>query len=124
MIVRTFLKSLSHALRGLSHASLRERNFQIELFAAALVIPALLFLPLELWEVVTVLFLVGWVLVLELINTAIERIVDILMPRVHPNAKLVKDLMAASVLIISFVSVIIAVLILLPAATEFFHAIE
>jgi len=55
-----------------------------------------------------------WVLILELINTVVERVVDILKPRIHPYARLIKDLMAAVVLISSIVAVIVGIIIFYP----------
>jgi diacylglycerol kinase len=54
------------------------------------------------------------VLSLELANTAAERIMDILKPRVHPYARVVKDAMAGAVLIASVGAVFIGICILLP----------
>ena len=53
-------------------------------------------------------------LVMELINTVFERVVDILKPRVHPYARLIKDLMAATVLITSIVAVVVGIIIFYP----------
>ena len=54
------------------------------------------------------------VLIMELINTIMERVVDILKPRVHPYVRLIKDLMAASVLLASILAVIVGLIIFIP----------
>jgi len=60
------------------------------------------------------------VLIMELINTVFERVVDILKPRIHPYARVIKDLMAATVLITSIVAVIVGVIIFYPYIQERF----
>jgi len=66
------------------------------------------------WEAIILILIIMFVLIFELINTVVERVVDILKPRVHPYAKLVKDLMAAAVLISSIMAVVIGLIIFLP----------
>jgi diacylglycerol kinase len=61
-----------------------------------------------------------WVLISEIINTAIERIVDILKPRIHPYARLIKDLMAAAVLISVTASIIVGIIIFYPYVRSLF----
>ena len=61
-----------------------------------------------------------FVLIFELTNTVLERVVDILKPRIHPYARLIKDLMAAVVLISSIVSVIVGVIIFYPYIKDLF----
>jgi diacylglycerol kinase len=65
-------------------------------------------------EMVVLFMIIMGVLIMELLNTIMERVVDILKPRVHPYARLIKDLMAASVLLSSILAVIIGVLIFYP----------
>jgi undecaprenol kinase len=69
---------------------------------------------IKIWEFVVVIFLITWVLVTELINTVVERVVDILEPRVHPFARLIKDIMAGVVLISSVMSILLGLIIFLP----------
>ena len=62
-----------------------------------------------------ILFLVIMeVLVMELLNTVVERVVDILKPRIHPYARLIKDLMASTVLLSAILAIIIGWIIFLP----------
>jgi len=117
--MKKFSKSLNNALSGLRYAIVNERNFQIEIIAAVIVIALVMFLNLENWEMVVLFLLIGWVLTVELINTVVERIVNILKPRVHPYAGLIKDIMAAVVLISSALAFIIGVVILYPYFCDF-----
>ena len=111
---RKFIHSMRHALRGLWYALRNEKNFQNELMVAVVVVVAMIYFDLSRAEMVALIFMIMMVLIMELINTIFERVVDILKPRIHPYAKLIKDLMAATVLITAIVSVIIGVIIFYP----------
>ena len=65
-------------------------------------------------EAIVLFFVVFGVLIMEILNTIMERVVDILKPRVHPYAKLIKDLMAASVLLSAILAVVTGLIIFLP----------
>lgn len=116
--MRSLIKSFSHALAGLAYVVRRERNFQIELFFATVVIFLIVFLDVKSWEAVILILMIAAVLVTELANTVVERVVDILKPKVHPYARIIKDIMAAVVLISSFVAVIVGIIILYPYFKE------
>ena len=109
-----FKKSFSHALDGLKYAVRRERNFRIELVAGFFVLSLIFVLKVKNWEAIILILMIMWVLILELINTVLERMVDMLKPKVHPYSKLIKDVMAAVVLISAFVAVIVGVIIFYP----------
>jgi len=112
--MRRFARSMKHALRGLWHAATTEKNFQIEIFSALLVLMLTILLPLTpQGETLLVLTVLG-VLVIELINTAMERVVDMLKPRVHPYARIAKDVMAAAVLLTSIGAVFVGFIIFWP----------
>lgn len=105
---------MSHAKDGLVYAVTQEKNFRIELAAALVVILAILFFKVKNWEAVILIIMIMWVLIAELTNTVLERVVDILKPRIHPYARLIKDLMAAIVLISATVAIVIGVIIFYP----------
>lgn len=108
------VKSFGNALRGLRIAVRSERSFRIQLVAAFVLIIALFLLPLELWERSILLLVTMIVLVLELLNSSLERLVDLAKPRIHAYAGEVKDLMAGSVLIAALFALILGLLILGP----------
>jgi len=117
---KQFSRSMRHALRGLWYAFRHEKNFQNELVIAILVVIAMVYLKLSREAMVALIFMIMMVLIMELINTIFERVVDILKPRVHPYARLIKDLMAATVLITSIVSVVVGIIIFYPYIIERF----
>lgn len=112
--MRMWIKSVRHALSGLIFALREERNFQIEFVIALLVLAGMAYFPLSLIERTTLILVIFVVLTLELVNTAIEKTMDILKPRVHPYVRVVKDLTAAAVLIASIGAALIGYIIFAP----------
>ncbi len=68
------------------------------------------------WLICILLF--GFVITLELMNTAIEKTIDICMPNINPQAKLAKDTSAGAVLVVAIVSLIAGVIIFVPKIIE------
>lgn len=101
-------------MRGLKYAVRNEKNFQNELVVGILVVLAMIYFHVTRAEMIVLFIIVMAVLIMELVNTILERVVDILKPRVHPYARLIKDLMAASVLLTSILAVIVGVIIFVP----------
>ncbi len=112
--MKNFFKSFLYAFRGIGFAIRRERNFQIEC-AAGIVITILMFLfPLSTEERSVLVLTMAAVFELELVNTALERVMDILKPRIHPYARVVKDVMAGAVVISACAAVIVGIIIFSP----------
>lgn len=109
-----FKASLNCAMRGLKYVVRNERNFRIELIIATFIIFLSIVLGIKIWEFIIVIFLITWILVTELMNTVVERVVDILEPRIHPFARLIKDIAAGVVLISALMSTLVGLLIFLP----------
>jgi diacylglycerol kinase (ATP) len=102
-----FLARLGFALSGL-RAALGESSFRTHLAATVAVLAALVWLrPAPLWWALVALA-VALVLALELANTAVERLADRLHPERHPEIKLVKDCLAAAVLVASLGALAVA----------------
>jgi diacylglycerol kinase len=107
-------RSVSHAIDGLAYAIQRERNFRIELVAAFFILALIFILKIKSWEAIILILMIMWVLIMELINTVFERVVDMLKPKIHPYARLIKDIMASAVLISSIVAMIVGIIIFYP----------
>ncbi len=112
------LQSFQYALRGIFHVLSQELSFRVQVFAALVVIAFMLVFPLASWERVILSLLIAGVLILEIMNTIVERIVDTFKPRIHPVVGEIKDMMAAAVLIVSLVAAIIGILIFWPYVWE------
>ena len=119
--IKNFSISLRNAFRGLTYVIKHEKNFQNEIIFALLVILAMLYFRVTSGEMIVLFFVIFWVLTFELFNTVMERVVDILKPRVHPYARLIKDLMAAAVLISSLLAIIMGLIIFLPFIIRSFY---
>jgi len=112
--IKQFSKSLSYAFRGLKYIIKKEKNFQNEVAIGMLVILAMIYFKVTRSEMVVLFIIITGVLVMEILNTIVERVVDVLKPRVNPYARLIKDLMAASVLLAAILSTIIGFIIFFP----------
>ena len=111
-------KSLSHAFRGLKHVFFQEANFQVQLAVAIVIFALMIFFPLSWNERIIILLLIFSVLILEIVNSAVEQLVDLVKPRLSPQVKLVKDMMAAAVLSSSFAAMVIGTIIFIPYFLE------
>lgn len=107
-------QSFRAAWRGLLLAFKSERTFRVMIALGLLIIAAVSTLPLQSFERLLLLLLTGFVLVLELLNSMVERLADLLKPRLSEYVGEVKDLMAGAVLMASFFAALIAAFILLP----------
>jgi diacylglycerol kinase len=105
---------MRHAVRGLSEAFRSERNFRIQTVAALAVILFILLFSVRAKDAAVLLLLIALVMILELVNTALEHFVDIVKPRIHLHVQTVKDVMAAAVLLASVFSLVIGALVMLP----------
>lgn len=85
--------------------------------AALCVFIALVTLPLSSTERIVLLLVTGLILVLELLNTTVERLVDLLKPRLSAYVRDVKDMMAATVLVASLFALLVGMMILFPHLT-------
>lgn len=106
--------SFKYAFEGVHRELKEEQNLKIHILIMILVIIAGFTLKLSPMEWIICIILFGFVIALELINTAIELTVDLAMPEIHPKAKAAKDIAAAAVLVSATCSVIIGVIIFLP----------
>ncbi len=107
--------SFRYATQGLVYGFSSQRNFRIHLFIGAVVFAMGLWLKLSFENLSVLVLTVAAVLVLELINTSIEAVVDLAIGRrFHPLARIAKDCSAGAVLVASISSLLIALLLLLP----------
>jgi len=106
-----FWQSFHHAFNGIIYAARTQPNMRVHLAIAAIVLIATLVLRLERVYVIALVIVIALVLALELINTAVEAIVDLLTIAHHPLAKTAKDAAAGAVLIAALASVVVGYLV-------------
>jgi undecaprenol kinase/diacylglycerol kinase (ATP) len=108
------LESFSLAISGLRVAIKNEPNLRIHLTIAFLAVILAAFLKFNSNEWIILFFTIAFVLILELINTSLEALVDLVSPEIRYKAKIAKDVSAAAVLISAILSIIIGVILFLP----------
>lgn len=113
MDVRKLVKSFGYAWNGIVTAG-QQQNMRIHLVSAVIVMIAGLWTGLSMTEWLVVTLVVALVIGTELVNTAIESVVDLVSPDYHSLAKQAKDVAAGAVLVFAMASVIIGVLIFFP----------
>ena len=109
-----FHKSVGHALDGIEYAINHERNIKIEIFLAIIASILGFILKISIIEWIVIILLIALIIYLELINTSIERCVDLVTKDYHDLAKVSKDMAAGAVLVSSLFSIIVGLLIFLP----------
>lgn len=112
--MRKFFKAFQYAYEGIVHCLRYERNYKIHCLAMFVVIVAGIWTELSQVEWLVLIILISLMLALEMINTAMERIVDLITEEYHPLAKQAKDVAAGAVLIMAIASIIIGCIIFLP----------
>ncbi|MBS6400911.1 MAG: diacylglycerol kinase family protein [Atopobiaceae bacterium] len=105
----SFKKSFGFALQGFRYTLATERNIRVMLGGAAFAVVMGLVLQLDLVSWAIVLLCIGCVLAAELMNTAIETVVDLVSPEYHPLAGHAKDIAAAAVYVLSFLVAVVGV---------------
>ncbi len=109
-----FLNSFKYAIQGIKHCSIFERNFRIQLVIALLAIVSGIFFKISTVEWLAILFCSSLVLSLEMVNTTIEKLSNVVTEKIHPVIKQVKDIAAGAVFLVSIMSFIIGSIIFLP----------
>lgn len=106
--------SFKFALVGIVSALKEEPNLKFHFVAALLVIILSFILNLSASDWMIIIFLIGFVISVELTNTAIEAVVDAFTDKEHPGAKLAKDISAGAVLVAAVTSVVVGIIVFLP----------
>lgn len=112
--LRKRLKSFSFAFNGLRLLLKEEHNSWIHILATVCVVIAGFIFDISAFEWIAIVFAIGLVIALELINSAIENIADFVLPEKHDKIKKVKDLAAAAVLISAVTALVIGLIIFIP----------
>ncbi len=109
--VRKTLKSFIYAFKGVWLVMRYENNMRVHLLAALAVLVVGLYFQLSVVEWAIIITQVGLVWAAEIINTALEKLVDLVSPEYHPLAGKVKDMAAGAVLVLSMGALVVGVLI-------------
>ena len=118
--IKKFLLSFTYPIKGLRYAYRNEQNLAVDVGVALLVTIAGFIFKLNLVEWAILALTIGLVISCELINTAIEAVVDLVTEDYHPLAKVAKDTAAAAVFVFAIVAIIVGLIIFLPKVTALF----
>lgn len=108
------IRSFGYALAGVSYCYKKEMNFRIHIFFAVATIITAAMLTVSLLDWIIITGCTGMVISLEMINTAIEKLCDIVSAERRPQIKVIKDISAGAVLMAAFGSACIGIIIFLP----------
>ena len=111
---KRIINSFKYAIEGFFTSLKTERNMKIHMVIMILVILMGFALKISLLEWIICIILFSIVISGELFNTAIETVVDMIMPHKNPKAKIAKDVSASGVLILAIGSAIIGLIIFIP----------
>lgn len=114
--LRRWVRSAGFAVSGLRHVYRTQANFRIEVWAAVLALGLTLGLHAPLSPI---LLSCALVLGTELLNTAVEAVVDLASPGLHPLAKVAKDAAAGAVLVVSLGALLVGLCVLGPPLLDF-----
>jgi diacylglycerol kinase (ATP) len=110
--------AFGYAFAGIGEAWRREAHLRIHAAATTMVIVCGLHFNIPAWQWVAVSICCALVIILELINTGIEKLCDLVSRENHPEIKYIKDISAAAVFIACLVSVIVALVVFGPRFAE------
>jgi len=116
----SLLDSFRDAIVGIFTALREEKNMRIHFTLLLLLLFLSFYFRLDNLEWAVVLLAAGGVIGLEMLNSAIERAVDLVEPQFHPLAALSKRLAAGGVLVAALVAVVIGILIFWPKVLALF----
>jgi diacylglycerol kinase (ATP) len=107
----SILESFNYAFEGVIHVLRTQRNLRVHFLIAAAVLIAAVAVGVTRFELIALLLAIAFVLITEMINTAIEHTIDVATTTFDPMAKLAKDIAAGAVLIASVTAVAIGYLV-------------
>ncbi len=110
--IKKLVKSFKFAGEGLFHLFKTEQNFRIETIGAVIVVLLMIYIQPTVIEIAILSMVTGSVLVMEIMNTVLEMLLDILTRRKSKNFKILKDIMASAVLLNAIVAIVVAGIIL------------
>ena len=116
---RSLIESFNYAVSGIIYTLKTERNMRVHFIIAIIVIILSLFFDFTKLELLMLFISIALVLIAEMINTAIERAVDLITEEFHPLARLSKDIAAGGVLIAALNSLVVGYLLFFDRLNPF-----
>lgn len=116
---KNFLEALKNSINGIKYTIKSGRNFKIQLvFAVVAILAGIIFkISMQEWTILTIIIFL--VLLAEMVNTAVETIVNMITTEYNENAKNAKDISAGAVTLCALCSIIVGLIIFVPKLLEF-----
>ncbi|KKR30142.1 MAG: Diacylglycerol kinase [Candidatus Woesebacteria bacterium GW2011_GWA1_39_8] len=111
-------RSFYFAIQGIKTAYKNEPNLRIHTFFAAFALVLAIIVKLNTLEWIILTFTLFYVITLELLNTVLESLINLVSPEIKPYAKIAKDVAAACVLLAAILSVIVGIILFLPKLVD------
>ncbi len=108
------VRGIKKALDGFKETLIKETSFKVMLIIGFIVASLVFYFPTSRIEKIVLFLIIFAVLVLELINSTVERIMDFLGPDQDEKVRIIKDLMAAIVLLAGLAAIIVGIIIFYP----------
>ena len=118
--IKRFINSFHYSWDGIKYAFKYEQSMFIHVLVTLLVVICGIVLKLDFQEWLLCIVLIGLVIATEFINTAIEAVVDLACPEIHPLAKTAKDTAAAAVLVFAITAVLCGLFLFVPKIIALF----
>ena len=112
MAKKKLINNIFTAIKGIAHGFSRERNIKIQMIIGWLVILFSIILKIPRNDLLLIIFVRFLVIVMELINTSFEKLIDFIHPDRHEEIRKIKDMMAGAVLLIVVLAIIVGILVL------------
>ena len=106
-------KNTQYAIDGFIHAFKTETSFKLELFVGIFIFIAIYLINIELYAKLALIITATLILIVELLNSAVENVVDLVTKEIHPLAKSAKDIGATAVMFSIFLHLSIWVIVLI-----------
>lgn len=119
-MLKKYKTSFANALRGIVYCIRTEKNMRIHLLFAIAAVFSAWFLRLAAYEWLAIIISIALVITLEMLNTAIERTVDLYTQNQHPLAKMAKDVAAGAVLVAALNALLVGAVVFLPKICKYF----
>jgi len=107
-------RSFSDAKKGLTYSLRYEQNFRIGAIIGLIVLFFAFYFPLTIGQRITIILLIALFLILELLNSVLERTIDLFKPRIDPGVEIIKQMMSGIILLVVVFSVLVGLIIFIP----------
>lgn len=118
-----WLSPFKYAFAGIRSCFVSELNFRMHSLFAFIALLLSYVLTISAIEWIAVCFCIAFVVTIEILNTAVEKLCDIVHKEMHPGIKKVKDMAAGAVLVAAIFSVITGAVIFLPKLYHFIYTV-